>query len=137
MKTQHTTGEWKLYSLMAFDENGDSCVIETDEQLIEEIRHMLRNTREYAEDNELSYPLAVCVDDGYNTPLATALILPGAGEGLANGYLISAAPDLLAALTDMLSGWRYIRQVHGDLPGVAWDRCEQAADAAIAKATAQ
>lgn len=39
---------------------------------------------------------------------------------------------LREALTDMLSGWRYIRQNHGDLYGVGWDRCEDAARAALA-----
>jgi hypothetical protein len=44
-----------------------------------------------------------------------------------------AAPEVLAALRDMLAGWQYIRKVHGDLPGVGWDRAENAAIAAIAK----
>ena len=39
---------------------------------------------------------------------------------------------LREALTDMRSGWRYIREFHGDLYGVAWDRCEQSATAALA-----
>ena len=39
---------------------------------------------------------------------------------------------LRAALTDMLSGWRYIRRVHGELSGVGWERCEQMATAALA-----
>ena len=37
----------------------------------------------------------------------------------------------IGALADILGGWRYIRQfhgdlygVHGDLYGVGWDRCE-------------
>lgn len=46
--------------------------------------------------------------------------------------------ELLAALENMLSGWRYIREAygetHGDLYGVGWDRAEAAAIAAIAKA---
>jgi hypothetical protein len=42
--------------------------------------------------------------------------------------------SLTAALSDMREGWRYIRQHHGDLYGVGWDRAEQAADAAMAKA---
>ena len=32
------------------------------------------------------------------------------------------------ALTDMLSGWKYIRQVHGDLYGVGWDRAQTKAE---------
>jgi hypothetical protein len=50
--------------------------------------------------------------------------------------LIAAAPDLLEALKDILSGWRYIRQdaAHQSIYGVGWDRAQQAAEAAIAKA---
>lgn len=36
------------------------------------------------------------------------------------------------ALTDMLSGWRYIRATHGDLYGVGWDRAEENAVTALA-----
>ena len=36
------------------------------------------------------------------------------------------------AMTDALSGWRYIRQHHGDLYGVGWDRVETALAAALA-----
>ena len=35
------------------------------------------------------------------------------------------------ALADMLAGWRYIRQVHGDLPGVGWGRAQDKAEAAL------
>jgi hypothetical protein len=35
------------------------------------------------------------------------------------------------ALRDMLSGWRYIRQVHGDLYGVGWDRSQTKAEKAL------
>jgi hypothetical protein len=38
---------------------------------------------------------------------------------------------LRAALTDMLSGWRYIRDTYGDLAGVGWDRVEQKAREAL------
>lgn len=55
-------------------------------------------------------------------------------EDEANARLIAAAPDLLAALKDMASGWRYIRRVHGNLSGVGWDRAQSAAEAAIAAA---
>ncbi|HCQ7755494.1 hypothetical protein [Citrobacter sp. 50677481] len=48
--------------------------------------------------------------------------------------LASAAPDLLEALQDMLSGWKYIREQHGDLYGVGWDRAQDKAKAAISKA---
>jgi len=49
----------------------------------------------------------------------------------ANACLMAAAPALKDALEDMLSGWRYIREQHGDLYGVGWDRCEDAARAAL------
>ena len=42
--------------------------------------------------------------------------------------------ELLEALRDMYSGWRYIRKHHGDLYGVGWERCDKKARAAIAKA---
>ncbi len=35
------------------------------------------------------------------------------------------------ALQDMLSGWRYIRKVHGDLYGVGWDRAQAKAEKAL------
>jgi hypothetical protein len=55
----------------------------------------------------------------------------------ANARLIAAAPDLYEALADMLAGWRYIREHHGDLYGVGWSRCEASARAALAKARGQ
>lgn len=58
-----------------------------------------------------------------------------AEEQEANARLIAAAPELLEALRDMLSGWRYIRETHGDLYGVGWDRAQGKAEGAIAKAT--
>jgi hypothetical protein len=51
-----------------------------------------------------------------------------------------AVPDvdvnqqLVEALKDMLSGWRYIREVHGDLYGVGWDRAQKAAEKALLSA---
>lgn len=54
---------------------------------------------------------------------------------IADAQLIAAAPDLLEALRDMLSGWRYIREVYGDLYGVEWDRAQQKAESSIQKAT--
>jgi len=56
------------------------------------------------------------------------------GGAESDARLIAAAPDLLAALRDLLSGWMYIREVHGDLYGVGWDRAQEKALAAIAKA---
>lgn len=55
-------------------------------------------------------------------------------EAVANARLIAAAPDLYEALRDMLDGWKYIRSVHGDLYGVGWDRAQDKAVAALAKA---
>ena len=52
----------------------------------------------------------------------------------ANAKLIASAPDLLAALEDMYSGWLYIRKMHGDLYGVGWDRSQEKAEAALKKA---
>ena len=53
---------------------------------------------------------------------------------ISDAHLIAAAPDLLAALEDMLAGWKYIRESHGDLYGVGWDRAQDKATAAIARA---
>lgn len=39
---------------------------------------------------------------------------------------------LTKALEDMYNGWRYIRQSHGDLYGVGWDRAEFKARDALA-----
>lgn len=39
---------------------------------------------------------------------------------------------LKSALTDMLAGWKYIRLTHGDLYGVGWNRCQDAAETALA-----
>lgn len=52
----------------------------------------------------------------------------------ANTCLIASAPELYEALADMLSGWKYIRETHGDLYGVGWDRAQQKAETAISKA---
>lgn len=43
----------------------------------------------------------------------------------------------IGALADILGGWRYIRQSHGDLYGVGWDRCEKSASIAIAALRAE
>lgn len=55
-------------------------------------------------------------------------------EDQANAHLIAAAPELYEALADMLAGWRYIREEHGDFYGVGCNRCERLAQAALAKA---
>ena len=38
---------------------------------------------------------------------------------------------LRAAVADLLCGWRYIRQSHGDLYGVGWDRAQEKAEKAL------
>lgn len=38
----------------------------------------------------------------------------------------------LEALRDILAGWKYIRNFHGDLYGVGWERAQGKAEAAIA-----
>ena len=66
------------------------------------------------------------------------------GTGLRNSDLAARAEaveahvaELAGALDDMFSSWRYIRQQHGDLPGVDWDRAENKACAALAATPAQ
>lgn len=45
--------------------------------------------------------------------------------------LLAERDALREALRDMTSGWRYIRETHGDLYGVGWDRAEEKARAAL------
>jgi|SRR6185312_8733360 len=75
------------------------------------------------------HPTEVCTSD----PNHRVAFMTSNGR-LADARLIAAAPELLDALRDMLAGWNYIRQHHGDLYGVGWDRCADAARTAIAKA---
>lgn len=89
--------------------------------------------------------IAVSSNDGYivygmadhdsQTELGKPIEAPDYPTQQANARLIAAAPDLLNALQDMLGGWQYIRQFHGDLYGVGWDRAETKAMEAIKKAT--
>jgi hypothetical protein len=65
---------------------------------------------------------------------ATDLTPADEAQRIADARLIAAAPDLLEAAHDALAGWRYIREHHGDLYGVGWDRVEAALADAIAKA---
>jgi len=44
---------------------------------------------------------------------------------------------MLEAAKDALSGWKYIREVHGDLYGVGWDRVEMKLTKAIAAGKAE
>lgn len=50
-----------------------------------------------------------------------------------NAELEAQRDKLRAALADALSGWRYIRAIHGDLEGVGWNRVEMAAAKALAE----
>lgn len=43
----------------------------------------------------------------------------------------SGQASMRPALADLLAGWRYIRQSHGDLYGVGWDRAQGKAEAAL------
>ncbi len=52
-------------------------------------------------------------------------------DGDLHGECALEISRLRAALSDMLSGWRYIRQSHGDLYGVGWDRAQGKAEAAL------
>jgi hypothetical protein len=64
--------------------------------------------------------------------------ITGLGEATARAEKAEAeVARLREALRDMLSGWRYIRSVHGDLYGVGWDRCENSAMAALAPVEAK
>jgi hypothetical protein len=47
------------------------------------------------------------------------------------GEVTEQRDEAREALRDMLSGWRYIRQVHGDLYGVGWDRSQTKAEKAL------
>lgn len=42
--------------------------------------------------------------------------------------------ELVEALRDMHAGWKYIRDTHGDLYGVGWDRAQGKAESALATA---
>lgn len=46
---------------------------------------------------------------------------------------LSLHDALVDALKDLLSGWRYIRDVHGDLYGVGWDRAQDKATAVLSR----
>lgn len=41
--------------------------------------------------------------------------------------------ELVRAAEDMLSGWRYLRETHGYLPGVGWNRTEDKVSEALDK----
>lgn len=47
-----------------------------------------------------------------------------------------ALRQIIESQRDMLAGWKYIRDSHGDLYGVGWDRAQEKAEAAIAAAQA-
>jgi hypothetical protein len=85
----------------------------------------------------VGYAEWLVIRDGCKHAIAQDILDPETGlPSEANARLISAAPELLEALKDMLSGWRYIRQdpAHRNIYGVGWDRAQEKAEAAIAKA---
>lgn len=45
--------------------------------------------------------------------------------------LLKRIEELEDALRDMLDGWKYIRETHGDLYGVGWDRAQKKAEDAL------
>jgi hypothetical protein len=67
----------------------------------------------------------------------TAALAANAAQAETIRQLQARIDKLVAALTDMRSGWRYIRESHGDLYGVGWDRCEESATAALTTGAAK
>lgn len=51
-----------------------------------------------------------------------------------NDSLYALNRELVEALEDMNNGLKYIRETHGDLYGVGWDRAQDKAEAALLKA---
>jgi len=49
----------------------------------------------------------------------------------ARKYYQERSERLEMALQDMLSGWKYIRETHGDLYGVGWNRAQANAETAL------
>lgn len=49
-----------------------------------------------------------------------------------NTRLTAQLAGAVEALTDLIAGWRYIQEHHGDLYGVGWDRAERKAAAVLA-----
>ena len=87
----------------------------------------------------LRLPLVSVVDDGdggaiidAKGSLVAATEFFGESEQIVRA--VNCHDQLVAALEDLLSGWRYIRETHGDLYGVGWDRAEEKAAAALAAA---
>ena len=78
-------------------------------------------------------PLALELADALTSmPIGVSISkIEAAGEELRR--LHAANAELVEALRDMNEGWKYIRQVHGDLYGVGWDRAQDKADAALSK----
>ena len=46
---------------------------------------------------------------------------------------IKTVDELIDAVSDLLSGWKYIRETHGDLYGVGWDRAQEKAEKIMKK----
>jgi len=76
----------------------------------------------------------ICIENKSGDDIASVLNYAEPEIEIADAHLIAAAPELYEALIDMFNGWQYIRQSHGDLYGVGWDRAEDKARAALAKA---
>ena len=77
-------------------------------------------------------PEALRLADAMDNTLAYGLRGRQAAAELRHQHAVIA--ELLEALKDMHSGWKYIRETHGDLYGVGWDRSQEKAEAAIDKA---
>lgn len=43
----------------------------------------------------------------------------------------AALVTITDAMRDMLNGWKYIRETHGDLYGVGWDRAQEKMESAL------
>lgn len=63
----------------------------------------------------------------YQSPVESA-------EPLYTGFK-ELTDEVKDALMDALSGWKYIRECHGDLYGVGWDRVQDKLEAILRKAS--
>lgn len=90
----------------------------------------------FRDDSRAIGPKSTEDDQSYGMiiPVGWVEFDPEVDVQVANQRIMAAAPELLDALQDMLSGWKYIRDQHGDLYGVGWDRAQNKAIEAISKA---
>ena len=72
-----------------------------------------------------------------NEPVAYGMLTFCKNCGEQNPYLTKTLTDeeILDALQDALNGWKYIRECHGDLYGVGWDRVQDKLEAILKKAS--